>query len=215
MGSIPQKLAAGIYGRLEFDYACNRAHAFSEYHLHGVINEILASNIDPAQTQIRAGFAAPALQTTGPGRKREVDFALIARAPNTATHFIEAKWAGSSHCTEKNVLLDVSRLALLSAANPASLCLFVLAGGKTNVEKLLSSGILAPHGRSGARLLAFPYTGARRTYRVGSRLMFANRRHLEERLPRLPQGVTTLLFKPSHDVTPDWKSFVWRVVSAR
>lgn len=215
MSSIPQKLAAGIYGRLEFDYACNRAHGFSESHMHGVMNEILASNVDPTITQIKAGFPPAALQTPGLGRKREVDFALISRATSTPTHYMEAKWAGSSHCDEKNVLLDVSRLALLNQADPESLCLFVLAGGKSNVERLLNTGALAPHGKAPSRVLAFPYSGARKSYRLGSRLTFANRRYLEDRLPRIPQGVLSLLYKPSHDETPDWKCYVWRVTGVR
>ena len=44
MANIGKKIADGLYGKMEFEFACNRGHAFGEYFMHGVINEILAAN---------------------------------------------------------------------------------------------------------------------------------------------------------------------------
>lgn len=53
---------------------------------------------------------------TGGGRKRSVDFALLyddGRQPRSEPQIlIEAKWAGSSHCSVTNVVADFIRLCL-------------------------------------------------------------------------------------------------------
>ena len=75
--SLPRKLSSGIYDRLEFDFACNRGHGFGEAYLHGLLVELLMSNVNPREEHILLpSFAVPALQreAVGPGRKREVDF---------------------------------------------------------------------------------------------------------------------------------------------
>lgn len=97
-----RKLAEGITARLEFDFVCERGHSFGEYYLHGVMNEIISANIDPAASVPHASYAHPALARAGkpsPGRKREVDFFVQPRVSGGPTACVEAKWAGSSHCT--------------------------------------------------------------------------------------------------------------------
>jgi hypothetical protein len=85
--------------------------------------EILASNVDPRAEDIVPSFAVPAIQRTsgGPGRKREVDFVVVSRAEHHRILLcIEAKWAGSSHASEENILIDVARMALVSRENPGT-----------------------------------------------------------------------------------------------
>lgn len=128
--SLARRLSDGLYGRIEFDFSCNRGHGFGEAHLHGVIMEILASNVDPRLRTIQPSFPVEAIQRPQGagegkgGRKREVDFAVLTRAqvPNAPVmeHCIEAKWAGSSHANPDNVLIDLTRLALISQEHPES-----------------------------------------------------------------------------------------------
>ena len=219
--SLPRKLSSGIYGRLEFDFACNRGHGFGEAYLHGVLVELLASNIDSRAENLLPSHALPAIQRSeaGAGRKREVDFAVTSRGDDPVLRTcIEAKWAGSSHATESNVLIDLARLALISQANPDALCVFVLAGGKSAVQKLLNKGILALNDwRRPVRLLRYPYDGRPNNYYLNnitggqSALPRSMRRKVSSSLPRFPDLVRTYLYKPAHDNPPDWSVQVWRV----
>jgi hypothetical protein len=147
---LPVRIAEGTKAKLEFDYACGRGHSFGEYHLHGVVNEILCSNLDPTRHRVASGFAHPCLQTAGAhGRPREVDFSVLSLASSTHQFVAEVKWAGSSHCSQENVLRDLCRLQIIKNAEPATECIFVLAGHCSDIEKLFVGGILV----SGTRCL--------------------------------------------------------------
>jgi hypothetical protein len=165
-------LSSGIYGRLEFDFACNRGHGFGEAYLHGVLIDILAGNVNPRDEHILPSHALSILQKAGTprGRKREVDFVVASRSDEGDVRTcIEAKWAGSSHASVENILNDLARLALVSEEHPSALCLFVLAGGKSAVHKVLNKGILAPHGaKKPKRLLRSPYDGRPNSYYLNS-----------------------------------------------
>jgi hypothetical protein len=221
---LSRKLSAGIYGRLEFDFACNRGHGFSEAYLYGVMMEILASNLDPSVAVIHPSHPAPEIQRLGggSGRKREVDFVVVDRQePNDLRLCIEAKWAASSHTTPDNILADVTRLALMSAANPDALCLFVLAGVRADVTRQLAKGVLAPHGDEDdpKRLLRYPELGGPSVYRLVSTrrrpsvLPATTYRKLAKRVPTIPDRVRTSRYKPSHEDPPDWSVEIWRVMA--
>lgn len=140
---LPVRIAAGTRGKLDFDFACGRGHSFGEYHVHGVVNEILCSSLDPIQHRVQSGFAHPALQTPkSTGRRREVDFAVELLASRTRGLYAEVKWAGSSHCNQENVLSDLCRLQIIKNAEPETECLFVLAGHTDKIDHLFSTGIL-------------------------------------------------------------------------
>lgn len=219
--SLPRKLSSGIYGRMEFDFACNRGHGFGEAYLHGLLVELLTSNVNPREENILSSFAVPAIQRTetGRGRKREVDFVVAPRSDTTSIlTCVEAKWAGSSHASEVNVLTDLARLALVHREHPDALCLFVLAGGKTSVRKLLGKGILAPNDwKKPARLLRYPYDGRPNSFYLNnvqggqSALPAALRTKIVPVLPQIPDLIRSYLYKPAHDDPPDWSVHVWRV----
>ena len=140
---LPKRIADGTKGKLDFDFACGRGHSFGEYHIHGVINEILCSGIDPRQYRVCSGFAHPTLQTPGAtGRKREIDFAVETLATQVHVFYAEVKWAGSSHCKRKNILHDLCRLQIIKNSEHDAQCVFVLAGLLTDIEQLFKSGIL-------------------------------------------------------------------------
>lgn len=219
---LGQRLTSGIYGRLEYDFACNRGHAFSEAHLHGAIMDILAANVLARTHDIRPGFAIPELQDkTGKkaGRNREVDFAILDRESKQSTVCIEAKWSGSSHASEENILIDLARLATINYESPSTVCLFIFAGGKSAIEKRLSKGLFSPHGsrHKPKRLLRYPYDGKNNNYPlsdgIGESSVLSKSRFLKisRRLPSVAPRIRSHLYKPSHLSPPNWSVQVWRV----
>lgn len=212
MATFPSKLSAGVYGRLEFDFACNRGHNFGESHLQGVLNEIAASNFDSRKSKVESGYAAPALQIKGrKGRNREVDLAILDRDSGSITYALEAKWANSTHCKDKTILKDLCRLAAIHKADPTIVCLFVLAGGKDAVQKVLKQGMLAPHGPRQTRLLSYPYFSYPRKFQLSRANLSQHRDDIEKILPWVPARISSLLHKPSHEDTPNWTVLVWRI----
>lgn len=135
------KIAEGVTAKLEFDFACNRGHSFGEYHVHGVVNEILSSNIDPSKHRVLAGYAHPLLQIShSAGRRKEVDFLLQKRSPETNEIYVEVKWAGSSHCSPGQILIDLCRLQIIKNNEANAKCLFMISGPRTEVQNLLKKG---------------------------------------------------------------------------
>ena len=59
--------------------------------MHGVVNEILAANADPAQYREVSGFAHEVIQSGKSGHKREIDFHLEPFDSATPSLFAEVK----------------------------------------------------------------------------------------------------------------------------
>lgn len=231
--SVARRLSDGLYGRIEFDFACNRGHGFGEAHLHGAIMEILASNVDPKTTSIQPSYPVDVIQRPhgagigsrggNAGRKREVDFAVLTRVESPETpvlaHCIEAKWAGSSHAKPDNVLIDLTRLALISQEHPEATCLFLLAGGKSSVANLLERRLPKLSKRVGATPLQHaylpngnPHLFNLRNARGRDGALDAKRSELlAAKFQRVPVQLRTTMYKPAHDTPPNWRVHVWRV----
>lgn len=214
---LGRKLTDGLTARLEFDYACNRGHSFGEYYLHGAVNEIVSANIDPSAMRVHAGYAHPAIarETAGRGRQRELDFYIESRADSLPLACAEVKWADSSHASARNTLRDLLRLALVKQSEPSSECLFILAGGNTAVDSLLSEPPLAAQNESERRILERP-----RPNRIPRERAFplifegdpveAIKDNIEG-LARLPETIYTTLVTPAGVETKRWQALVWRV----
>lgn len=198
--------------------------------MHGALLEILASNLDPTAYSVRPGLGLEAIQRRNSsgvrlGRPRELDFGVVRRGDHTTEASedlvlaIEAKWAGSSHATPTNILLDLTRLTLAVNAHPAAFGLFVLAGGKGDLRKLMARGVLGPHGgRRKTRLLRYPYDRKSPTaYNLASRtgratwLDLPHRRKLAEEFGEVPTRILSNIYKQSHEDPPDWEVQVWRI----
>lgn len=142
MQKLKKKVAEGITARLNFDYACNRGHFFGEYHVHNAANEIILSNLDPKIHLVQNGYPAPQLRKKGsPGRPPEVDFAVIHRTEKQIHAVAEVKWAGSSHCTAKNVFIDLLRLQIIKDQLKECECFFILSGLRSDIDKLFKNRI--------------------------------------------------------------------------
>lgn len=213
-----KRLRDGITARLEYDFACERGHSFGEYHLHGVMNELISAIIDPALFKLRGGHPHPALNSPDlpkrAGRPREVDFYVDHRDTNEARTCIEAKWAGSSHCTWDRILLDLYRLTLVKEYSPEAECLFVLAGSMQNVDKLLSSMPLVRQGGGSSHMmrpLQIPKNKGAASSRCYEPRQWAIPDEIRKALPRVPLRIRSKLAHHTDIKASRWKTVVWRI----
>ncbi|GLT02452.1 hypothetical protein GCM10007897_38620 [Sphingobium jiangsuense] len=219
---LASRLSVGVTAKLQFDFACNRGHSFGEYHVHGVVNEVLSANIDPDRFRVHSGYPHPAIQTEeAKGRKRELDFLIEDKGDSSIMLCIEAKWAGSGHCTAHNLLLDLCRLHLVKRTAPDALCLFVLAGRQDKMNKLFESPILADgtgclvrpgakvNGRKRDRKKTFALIGHPTHQTELDRFKDVN----SEKLPTIPDEICTT-YAPVFDRvgrSDYWQALVWTV----
>lgn len=231
---LPFRIAAGTRAKLDFDFSCNRGHSFGEYHVHGVVNEILCSNLDPVRYRVDSGFAHPRLQSSASGgRKREVDFAVSLHskdegaANGNGQFYAEVKWAGSSHCSQENVLQDLCRLQIIKNVESSAQCIFVLAGKSTDISKLFSSGIFMEgsecllHRQNGLNAI----TERGRNSRMKKFFLNDNASHdiqltnikkrLSVKLPCIPDLIYTRLIRSKQSAPHDdrFQVLVWSVES--
>ncbi|MEN5155474.1 hypothetical protein [Stenotrophomonas muris] len=144
-----RRFAEALGSWMHFEACCFRAGLFSESSFKAAIGSVASSlHGDHKAARVHADYPLPAIQRvpvvgekSGGGRKKNVDFALIyddKRMPVSEPQvLIEAKWAGSSHCTVSNLMADFVRLSLMKRAHPDAVCLFVLAGHVTNIDAVL------------------------------------------------------------------------------
>lgn len=221
---LDRKLADGIPSRLEYDFSCNRGHSFGEYYLHGTINEIVSANIDPGEQVPHSGFPHPAIVSeftnnteTKQGRKPEVDFYIEHRLKDGPSTCIEAKWAGSSHCTPNRILYDLCRLTWIKQYSPDTTCLLVVAGGNTKLKKLFNRKPLAPASEGARRILERPHVN--KTPKIRSYPLLeadgtpvdAISKYAENTALTIPRRIRSTLVTPSIHEPPRWQALIWRI----
>lgn len=223
---LSRRLAVAIPAKLDFDFACNRGHSFGEYHVHGVINEILCAQVDSSDYTIEPNFPAFAIQKQNSRGMRAIDFAIARRMPDGSRPLgtradpvdiaVEVKWAKSSYCTPMNVLSDLNRLSLIVDAGEAKAGLLVVAGPRRDVIKLMKSPEFHPSESHYQRPLAMSALDTAVTChtRISSHLRkYLNpkmRRALEENGP-IADSFRTQQVRPCIRQDDDWRVLVWRV----
>ncbi|MGI8486928.1 hypothetical protein QWJ20_00095 [Pectobacterium sp. S5] len=142
--SIARRLSEGVGSYLHYSFCCNKAGLFNEDFLKFSVGDILSTvltRIDGAR--VYSNYKHPALnQIKKKGASRRVDFALINRhveKTDAKNVFIEAKWAGSSHCKLDTIIYDLYRLAFIKKQHPESNCIFLIAGQSKDLNTLLSA----------------------------------------------------------------------------
>jgi hypothetical protein len=139
-----RRVAEAVGSWLHLEFCCYRAGLLSEGALKAAVGQVLSSfPISAKGTRVYADFPHEALNPVKrPGRKKEVDFALVLAGKGlpkkNAEVLVEAKWSNSSHCTPENVFTDFLRLAALKRADPVAKCLFILAGHSTYFNAITS-----------------------------------------------------------------------------
>jgi hypothetical protein len=126
--------AAGAW--LQYEFACGRSMLFNERYMAVPIANALYAIY---KQEVRSEFVHPVLGPfmKGPGRRPEVDFAVIGNYPNVAC-VVESKWLGRSGLSAEEVLWDLLRLELIahSAKVPA---FFLLGGRRKHFEQFFKS----------------------------------------------------------------------------
>ncbi|SFP51190.1 hypothetical protein SAMN05216229_10359 [Geopseudomonas sagittaria] len=142
--SVQRRVAEAVSARLHYDYLCFKGRMMDEAYLVQSVADILGAFFDQQTFEIRKNYVHPYLDGGGKGRKPEIDYAVIHRQSNTIQMAIEAKWAGSSHCTPENILWDLMRLKILRDSNPSCIGAFLIAGHKNKMDKCFGAPFFAP-----------------------------------------------------------------------
>ena len=165
---IARRLSEAIGSWLHMEFCCYRAGLFSESSLKAAVGQVLSSfPILTKGERVHADFPHELLNPNAkPGRKKELDFALVLAGrgvqKRNAQIAVEAKWAGSSHCTPSKIFQDFLRLSEIKRGDPNTVCIFVLAGSHRQVTKLLSG---MPFTSSGKRNTGVGSSGNERRLR--------------------------------------------------
>ena len=136
--TIGRRLAEAVGSWLHLEFCCYRAGLLSENALKAAVGQVLSSfPIVTKGARVYADFPHQALNPVKrPGRKKEVDFALILSGKGLhlkgAEVLVEAKWTNSGHCTSDNIFTDFLRLAALKRVDSQAKCIFLLAGHATS-----------------------------------------------------------------------------------
>ena len=226
LSSYPIRISVGIRAKLDFDFSCGRGHSFGEYHVHGIVNEILCSNIDSRQHRVWSGFAHPNLRSqTAKGRRREVDFGITALGNLFSEFYAEVKWAGSPHCSQKTVLRDLCRLQIIKNDEPAAECVFILAGYMSDINRLFSKGILLrgtrgllQHATSSAGLSKRGSTRRTKNFSLTNNVDHRQKLQtlcniLKDDLPSIPRSIRTILTHSEQSAPKGawFQALVWSV----
>lgn len=142
--TVGRRLAEAVGSWMHFEFCCYRAGLLSEGALKAAVGQMLSSfPIASPGVRVYAEFAHEALNPNRrPGRKKEVDFALVLAGEGlpkrNAEILVEAKWANSGHCTPETVFADFLRLAALKRVDEAASCVFLLAGHARSMTSIIS-----------------------------------------------------------------------------
>jgi hypothetical protein len=129
-------IAQAVGAWLQYEFACGRSTLFNERYISVPVANALHSIY---KDQVRSEYLHPVLASakTGPGRRPEVDFALVRNYP-TISCVLETKWCGKNGLTAEDVLWDLLRLELIAHDSHAP-AFFVLAGRRRHLETFFES----------------------------------------------------------------------------
>ena len=131
-----KRLAQAVGAWLQYEFACNRSELFNERCMSAPI----ASGLYAIYKQeVRSEYLHPVLAPlmSGPGRRPEVDFAVISTYPEV-TCVLESKWVGSTGVKLEDVAWDLLRLELIAHQSRAA-AFFLMAGRRKHLEAFLGS----------------------------------------------------------------------------
>jgi hypothetical protein len=126
--------AAGAW--LQYEYACGRSMLFNERYLSVPISSALHAIY---KQEVHSEFLHPVLapEKTGPGRRPEVDFAVIGDSSNPSC-VLESKWVGGNSLAAEEVVWDLLRLELVAHFSQAA-AFFLLGGKRRHLEHFFQS----------------------------------------------------------------------------
>lgn len=119
-----------------YEFQCNRSELFNERYLSAAVSDVLNSIYGE---KIHAEFVHPTLvgHTIGPGRRPEIDFAVVAEWPKPLC-VVETKWMGKDLLSAEEIIWDLLRLEL-AAFNSNCDAFFVVAGRSKYFKRFFAS----------------------------------------------------------------------------
>ncbi len=137
--TLRKSISEGLSSWLTFEHQCRRDDLFSERYLALPIAQILAAN---TPGKVLAEHNHPVLALPGAdGRPLQLDF--VVEESGKITLVVETKWAGAKGVSVASVVWDCVRLELAAHYYGCD-ALFILAGTRATVDKMLSSAPLNP-----------------------------------------------------------------------
>jgi hypothetical protein len=133
---VARQLSEGVAAWLQYQFFCDRSRLFNERYMSVPIANILHAIY---RLEVHSEFLHPVLaaEKKGPGRRPEVDFAVVEQYP-TIKCAIESKWLGKTGLSADQVVWDLLRLELIAAEAKAS-AFFLIAGRRKHLETFFQS----------------------------------------------------------------------------
>jgi hypothetical protein len=136
---LRQKISEGLTTWLRFEELCGRGGLFSESYLSLPIAQLLAANI---QGEVKGEVNHPVLNSPPrPGRPAQLDFVVYNASKPILC--VETKWADDSLVSVRDVVWDCVRLELAAHFYQCD-AMFILAGKRARIEKMLLSKAFNP-----------------------------------------------------------------------
>jgi len=131
-----KRLAQAVGAWLQFEFACNRSELFNERCMSASIASGLYAIYGE---EVRSEYLHPILGPlkSGPGRRPEVDFAVISKYPEIDC-VLESKWIGVAGVRVEDIMWDLFRLELIANQTQAA-AFFLLAGRRRHLESFFHS----------------------------------------------------------------------------
>lgn len=210
-----KRLAQAVGAWLQYEYACNRSELFNERCMSVPIASCLYAIY---KQEVRSEYLHPILGPlkSGPGRRPEVDFAVISKYPEVSC-VLESKWVGASGVRVEDIVWDVLRLELIANQTHAS-AFFLLAGRRRHLDFLFLSKAFR-----GRRTVAGKYRGTILKMHSQPRTRISGavpeRRELFRKLLEpyqdlsFPIDISTSVGQayPQDCPTPQHQAYVWQV----
>ena len=119
-----------------YEFQCERSELFNERYLSTAVSDILNGIY---HHRVHSEFVHPTLaeHTNGPGRRPEIDFAVVADWPNPLC-VVETKWMGKGLLSAEDIIWDLLRLELAAYHSKCD-AFFVVAGRNKYFKRFFAS----------------------------------------------------------------------------
>ncbi|MBB5390515.1 MULTISPECIES: hypothetical protein [unclassified Herbaspirillum] len=187
--NIREAISEGISSWLKFEKLAGRESLFCERYLAMPIAQILSHNV---RGNIQAEVDHPVLAVPGiAGRQPQLDF--VVKDNGMPVLCVETKWADEKGVSVADVVWDCVRLEL-AAHNFGCEAMFILAGKRRCIEKMLASPSFNPERRNGKQSLLMNLHGTGRM----SVTIKAKKGAVSKTLHKMLEGYPTVNFATTY-----------------
>lgn len=121
-----RRLTRAVHRWLSFQQLCDRARVFSESYLTQPIAEFVSVHHNG---DIQPEFTHPTFVKLGPGRPKQVDFALLTPNTRDVEAAVESKWISDAPYPKQAILNDLLRLECFRNTSARQAVRYFLVGG--------------------------------------------------------------------------------------